>query len=266
LDGFAILIIFFKTPLLLITCFYFIFENRKTEKSMKRLRIHYLQHVEYEGLGSIEEWVSSAGHSLTSTRFFESPALPVIADFDWLIIMGGGMSIHDEKEYPWLSDEKKFIRQTIDEGKTVLGICLGSQLVAAALGARVYKNHEKEIGWFDIEPTCYAKSDKLFFDMVSRIKVFHWHGDTFDLPENAIHLAYSQGCKNQAFIYNNRVLALQFHLEPTSESLNCMIEAGREELKKGRYVQTGEEILSSEILIEHNKKYFFKLLDRLAEQ
>lgn len=233
---------------------------------MKRLRIHYLQHVDYEGLGSIEEWISSSGHSLTSTRFFKSPVLPATADFDWLIIMGGGMSIHDEIQYPWLADEKKFIRQSIDEGKTVLGICLGSQLISAALGAKVYNNKEKEIGWFDIEFTCFAKSDKLFFDMESRLKVFHWHGDTFDLPENAVHLAFSAGCRNQAYIFNNRVLALQFHLEPTNESLKKMIEKGRQELKKDRYVQTEAEILSNNILIESNRKLLFELLDRLAEQ
>jgi GMP synthase-like glutamine amidotransferase len=233
---------------------------------MKRLRIHYLQHVDYEGLGSIEEWISSSGHSLTSTRFYESQVLPATEAFDWLIIMGGGMSVHDEKKYPWLADEKKFIRKSIDAGKTVLGICLGAQLVSAALGAKVYKNIEKEIGWFDIESTCFAKSGKLFFDMGNGIKVFHWHGDTFDLPENAIHLAYSSGCKNQAYLYNKRVLALQFHLEPTLESLNKMIAAGKEELKKGRYVQTETEILSNKILIEQNKKLLFELLDRLAEQ
>jgi GMP synthase-like glutamine amidotransferase len=233
---------------------------------LKKLRIHYFQHVSHEGLGSIEEWASSSGHSLTSTRFFESAGLPEISDLDWLIVMGGPMSVNDEEQFPWLADEKKFIRQAIDKGKTVLGICLGSQLVSAALGARVYKNAEKEIGWFDIELTPFAQSDNLFFEMESRLKVFHWHGDTFDLPENAIRLASSAGCKNQAYIYKDRVLALQFHLEPTWDLLLEMIEGGREELSTGKYVQTEKELLKNKQLIEINRKILFVLLTRLAEQ
>ena len=233
---------------------------------MKKIRIHYFQHVVHEGLGSIEEWISLSGHSLTSTRFFESAKLPEISDIDWLIIMGGPMNVHNEEQFPWLADEKKFIRHAVDAGKTVLGICLGSQLISVVLGARVYQNSEKEIGWFDIELTSFAQSCNLFFDMGSRLKVFHWHGDTFDLPEDAIHLASSAGCKNQAFIYNGKVLALQFHLETTCDSLLEMIERGRKELTTGKYVQTEKELLKNKQLIESNRKILFILLTRLAEQ
>jgi GMP synthase-like glutamine amidotransferase len=233
---------------------------------LKKIRIHYFQHVAHEGLGSIEEWISFSGHSLTSTRFFESTRLPEISDIDWLIVMGGPMSVHDEEQFPWLVKEKEFIRQTVDAGKTVLGICLGSQLVSVALGARVYKNKEREIGWFDIELTPFAQAGNLFFDMGKRLKVFHWHGDTFDLPEKAIHLASSEGCKNQAYIYKDKVLALQFHLEPTWELLLEMIEGGREELLSGKYVQTEEELLKNKQLIESNREVLFTLLNRLAEQ
>jgi GMP synthase-like glutamine amidotransferase len=233
---------------------------------MKSLRIHYLQHVNYEGLGSIEEWISSSGYTLTCTRFFEKMTLPLLSEFDFLIIMGGGMSVNDEKQYPWLADEKKFIRQSIDAGKTVLGICLGSQLVSSALGANVYRNDEKEIGWFDINITPVALSGKLFSGCGDKLTVFHWHGDTFDIPPHAVHLASSEACRNQAYLYNKKVLSLQFHLEPTIESLNMMIDSGREELKKGRYVQTESEILSNKRLIGINRKFLFDLLDRLAEE
>jgi GMP synthase (glutamine-hydrolysing) len=233
---------------------------------MKKLRIHYFQHVIHEGLGSIEEWIALNGHSLTATKFFEGERLPEISDIDWLIVMGGPMNVDDEEQFPWLADEKKFIRQVIDNGKTVLGICLGSQLVSSALGARVYRNREKEIGWFDIELTPVAQSGKLFFGMGGRIKVFHWHGDTFDLPENAIHLAYSEACKNQAFIYKDKVLALQFHLEPTWDSLLEMTERGRHELMAGKYIQTEKEVLKNKNLIESNKEILFTILNRLTEQ
>ena len=180
--------------------------------------------------------------------------------------MGGPMSVNDEQKFPWLAEEKKFIRKAIDAGKVVIGICLGSQLVSAALGAKVYQNPEKEIGWFDIELTCFAKTDKLFFDLKDRFKVFHWHGDTFDLPQNAIHLAYSRGCKNQAYLYKDRVLALQFHLEPTQSSLMQMIDYGRDELKSGKYVQTEQEMAEYSQYIDANRRILFTLLDRLAEQ
>lgn len=232
---------------------------------MKKLRIHYFQHVEPEGLGSIGEWVRSSGHSLTSTKFYEQTDLPELSDIDWLIVMGGYMSVNDENEYPWLAEEKKFIKKAIDAGKTVLGICLGSQLVSAALGANVYKNSKKEIGWFDIETTCFAKTSKLLFDMTLKATVFHWHGDTFDLPEGAIHLAYSKACKNQAYLYMGRVLALQFHLEPTKEWINEMIRSGADELVAADYVQTGEEILKRIDLVDSNKQILFKLLDRLSD-
>jgi GMP synthase-like glutamine amidotransferase len=233
---------------------------------MKKMRIHYFQHVLHEGLGSIEEWVSLSGHSLTSTKFFESAKLPEMSDLDWLIIMGGPMSVNDEEQFPWLTDEKKFIRQAVDEGKTVLGICLGSQLVSAALGAKVYNNKEREIGWFDIELTNAAQTGSLFNELGSRIRVFHWHGDTFDLPDNVIHLAYSQACTNQAYLYKDRVLALQFHFEPTWELLLGMIESGKNELTPGKYIQSEDELLRHRQLLESNKKILFALLNRLAGQ
>ena len=115
------------------------------------MRAHYFQHVPYEGLGCITGWLESRAARVTGTRFFESPRLPDPAQVDFLIIMGGPMSVNDEATLPWLRAEKRFIAETIAAGKTVLGICLGAQLIASALGARVYRNPEPEIGWFPIE-------------------------------------------------------------------------------------------------------------------
>jgi GMP synthase-like glutamine amidotransferase len=233
---------------------------------MKKLRIHYFQHVVYEGLGSIEEWIKSSGHTLTSTRFFENGVLPELSAIDWLVIMGGGMSVNDEEEFPWLVSEKQFIRKAVEAGKTVLGICLGSQLLSSALGAKVFKNKEKEIGWFDIHLTNAALTGNLFNEAGNTVKVFHWHGDTFDLPENAVHLASSEACKNQAYLIGQKVLALQFHLEPTLKSLQQMIEHGRDDLTPGKYVQPEEELTADKQLFESNRKILFTLLNRLADQ
>ena len=114
------------------------------------MRAHYLQHVEFEGLGSIEPWLKAAGYEITNTRLFESAKLPDLKKIDLLIVMGGPMSVNDEDDFPWLVSEKKFIREAINSGKPVLGICLGAQLIASATGARVYRNPIKEIGWFPI--------------------------------------------------------------------------------------------------------------------
>jgi len=114
------------------------------------MRAHYLQHVPFEGLASIGRWLDAAGYEISATRLFDPEKLPSLDNIDLLVIMGGPMSVNDEKAFPWLAAEKQFVRDAIDSGKAVLGICLGAQLIASALGARVYPNAVKEIGWFPI--------------------------------------------------------------------------------------------------------------------
>ena len=231
---------------------------------MHQLRIHYFKHVSFEGLGSIHEWSIKNGHILTSTNFYLSENPPDLNSIDWLIVMGGPMSVDDEKKFHWLSKEKIFIKNAIEKGKTVIGICLGAQLVAQILGAKVYPNKQKEIGWFPIRLIESAKQHPLFNGLHSEIIVFHWHGDTFELPENAIALAKSAACNNQGFIYSQNVLALQFHLETTRESIQQMIENGRHELTQDQYIQEEKEIENQQEFFEENKKYLFTILDRLA--
>ncbi len=231
---------------------------------MKHLRIHYFQHVSFEGLGNIEEWASVNGHELSATKFYLDPTLPALDSFDWLVIMGGPMSVYDEQKYSWLVAEKQFIRQAIAAGKTVIGICLGSQLLAEALGAKVYPNDQKEIGWFPIEFTAEVSSHLLFSNLKNSGIVFHWHGDTFDLPPGAVHLAHSKVCQNQAFLFQTKVLGLQFHLEMSETSLKIMIENGRSELIEAKYVQSEHSILNPKEFFENNKKLLFTILDRLS--
>jgi GMP synthase-like glutamine amidotransferase len=231
---------------------------------MQQLRIHYFKHVHFEGPGNIEEWCNAHRHSLSSTKFYEDFKLPELLDIDWLIIMGGPMSVNDEEKFTWLTAEKQFIQKAIQAGKTIIGVCLGAQLLADVIGAKVYQNTHKEIGWFPIEFTPGAIKSGLFPNAIERPTVFHWHGDTFDLPKNAIHLAQSEGCKNQAFLLN-KILGLQFHLEMTQQSLKKMLENGRPELMNATYIQSENEILANRSLIENNKKLLFTILDKLAE-
>ncbi|HKK42237.1 MAG TPA: type 1 glutamine amidotransferase [Bacteroidales bacterium] len=233
---------------------------------MKKLNIHYFQHVPFEDPGSITEWALAGGHNLTSTKFYEETVYPALSEIDWLVIMGGPMGVNDEDKYRWLAEEKKYIKRAIDAGKTVLGICLGSQLISSALGARVYRNGETEIGWFDITFQPAAKSSGLFSHLGDSWKVFHWHGDTFDLPDGAVLLAGSDACRHQAYLYGDRVLALQFHPEPNEELLKKMVDNGAGELIPGRYIMTGRDELINGSLTDSVKKDLFLLLNKLPGQ
>lgn len=207
------------------------------------MRAHYLQHVPFEGLGSIEPWLQTAGYEITRTKLFESSELPVLNEIDLLIIMGGPMSANDEVEYPWITLEKQFIRDVIDAGTPVLGICLGAQLIASAMGAKVYQNSVKEIGWFPVQGIPATASS--FFSFPASTEVFHWHGETFELPQEATLIASSAGCENQAFQIGDSVIGLQFHLETTPESAEEIVTNCRDELIPSKYVQTEEEILTA---------------------
>ncbi|AMV72434.1 type 1 glutamine amidotransferase [Desulfuromonas carbonis] len=203
------------------------------------MRVHILQHVPFEGIGSIAEWLAERGARVTTTRFFVDPALPSAHDLDLVIAMGGPMSVNDAADYPWLAAEKVFLRAAIEGGVAVLGVCLGAQLIASALGAAVYPNTHKEIGWYPVRG-CPGPAD--LFTFPASCKVLHWHGETFDLPQGAHLLASSEACHNQAFQLGDRVIGLQFHLESTPESLDALLENGREELVGAPFIQTEEAI------------------------
>ena len=204
------------------------------------MRIHYLQHVPFEDTGCIRPWAESAGHAISVTRFYRDDKLPAVEEFDWLIIMGGPMGVYDEDQHPWLATEKGFIRQAIQKRKFVLGICLGAQLIADVLGARVYSHGHKEIGWYPIHKT--RKGDGAVKLMPDEVTVLHWHGDTFDIPDGAVHLYRSAACENQAFIYRDHVLGFQFHLETTPNSLEGLIENCGHEIAPGPYIQKPNEL------------------------
>lgn len=208
------------------------------------MRIHYLQHVPFEDLANIEGWAEKRGHAVTVTRLFSDDVLPEPETFDWLIVMGGPMNIYEEGEYPWLKREKQFIKRTISmEGKVVLGICLGAQLIADILGGKVFRNDHKEIGWFPVSLTNEGKKSAFFSHLPEEFTAFHWHGDTFEIPKGCMRTVKSEGCKNQAFEYDNRVIGLQFHLESSNDSIQRLIAHCGGDLAAGKYVQTAEEMM-----------------------
>ena len=172
------------------------------------MRIRYLQHVPFEGPGAIASWAQSRGHALAGTFLSQGDPLPRPQDFDQLVVLGGPMSVHDDQEYPWLKDEKKLIADTLRAEKTVLGVCLGAQLLAHVLGGRVYRAPEMEIGWFPVQMRPEARSSRRTAGLPERFLAFHWHGETFDLPAGAAHLAETAACPNQAFEVASHALGI----------------------------------------------------------
>ena len=228
------------------------------------MKIHYLQHAAFEGLGSIEDWIRDRSHEYSWSRMYMNEGLPEISAIDYLIIMGGPMSVDETDQYPWLINEKEYIKTAIDNNLPVLGICLGAQLVAAALNARVRKNPHREIGWYPVSRATELAGHPLARVFPEQLEVFHWHGDTFELPETALRIAGSGACSNQGFICRDRVIALQFHLESTADSVKQLIDNCGDELTDAPYIQTAELMLSDDSRFRRINDLMFKILDYLA--
>ena len=179
---------------------------------MRKLLV--FQHVPFEPLGSLDSQFRAAGFRIRYVNFsrFTEP-LPDVRRYNGLVVLGGPMNVNQTERFPHLEAEMDVIRDALAVNMPVLGICLGAQLLAAALGARVSRNPIKEIGWFDITPTTSGRDDALFSQFDGSEKIFQWHGDTFAVPHGGVHLAESTQCANQAFRFGDNAYGLQFHLE-----------------------------------------------------
>ena len=225
------------------------------------MNIHCLAHVPFEDAANIGVWAADRGHKINYTRFFNGDALPAIDSFDMLAVMGGLMNIYEHDDYPWLVDEKHFLKQAIDAGKKIIGVCLGAQLIADVLGGKVTRNPHKEIGWHSISLTDAGRQCPLFKDMPAVLDIFQWHGDTFALPPEAVLLAENTTCSNQAFLYKNNVLALQFHMEYSRESIEKMLTHCADELVDAPYIQTPEAIRAGYDKITPATERLYQILD-----
>ncbi len=220
------------------------------------MKIHFLEHVPFETPAYIETIARNRNYSFEKTRLFSDDPFPRQADFDLLVIMGGPMNVYETHEFPWLEKEKKFIASAIENEKKIIGICLGAQLLADVLGAKVFKNEHKEIGWYEVRLTAESKNARLLESIPDSFFAFHWHGDTFEIPQGAICVGSSAACRNQGFIYNNNIIGLQFHLELTAPDISGLIKYCGDEIIKADYIQTEKEIISkSEIMINNTKNY-----------
>lgn len=227
------------------------------------MRCHWLGHVPFEDAAHIGLWAVRHGYELTHTQLYAGQPLPPVETIDALAIMGGPMNVYQYRDHPWLVEEKRFIERAIEAGIPVVGVCLGAQLIADVLGAKVTQNHQIEIGWFEVELTDDGRKSDIFKGMPDRFTAFHWHGDRFDIPSGAMHLAGSQACTNQAFLYGNRILGLQFHLEYSAQSIGKMLVHCADELTEGPFIQAQRQITADLTNVESTQKLLFGLLDTL---
>ena len=206
------------------------------------MQIEILQHVAFEGPGAILNWAENQQHATNIQHVYQTPITTNIAATDALIILGGPMGANDGSQYSWMNQEKRLVETALKQNIPVLGICLGAQLIADVLGAKISRNREREIGWYPIVST--SQSSKLA--LPPTLTPLHWHGDTFETPINTQNIYKSDGCDNQAFLGEN-LLGLQFHLEITSETVLPLIAASSADFQAPRssYVQQPEEILQN---------------------
>jgi GMP synthase-like glutamine amidotransferase len=235
------------------------------------METYIFQHVEYEGPGAILPYLQAKGHNVHIVRLYAGDPIPHEDDVDFAILMGGPMSVLDETKYPHFVREKELCCDMVQLGKPLLGICLGAQMIASAFGAAIKKNPEKEIGWFPVTFTGDAVEE---MNLPESLDVFHWHGETFDIPELpgiAEPFAFSEACQNQAFKIGSGI-ALQFHLEATPKSMESMLKNGDDEIKAGiaagfDYVQNPKDIrIAGKTAMGPANELLVKILDYLLEE
>lgn len=236
----------------------------------KQIKAHVLRHVEFEGLGNIEKYFENNSIDYSETRLFKGDKLPEVEGIDLLVVMGGPMGIYDDEDFPFLAKERKFISNVIEHGIKVLGICLGAQFLSHSLGGEVYCGPYKEIGWFPVEYSqefynwLNSHNESIDHKLMSSY-VFQWHGDTFTNPIGSISIARSEPGINQGFLYKDQILALQFHVEMTKDTVFSIVTNGRDEIGdldvNHKYIQNENSIISEESFFIDNYKFLVQLLD-----
>ena len=191
-----------------------------------------IKHVEIEGPGLIEDCLKEEKIPYQILNLESGVHLPKPEDYTGIVILGGPMNAYEEDRYPFLREEDLFIKEAIQRGRAVLGICLGAQLMAKALGAKVTKALVKEIGWFDVSLTGAGLHDPLFSRLPETFSVFQWHEDTFHIPSAGRLIATSNAVPHQAFRYGENAYGLQFHLEVTEEMIREWMKTYEDEFNR----------------------------------
>ena len=235
------------------------------------MHIHFIIHEHFEAPGAYETWGKNRGCSMSYSRVYQGDPLPEdLLSTDLLIIMGGPQSPATTlKECPWFDAqaEMRLIGRAIETGKTVIGVCLGSQLIGEALGAAFCHSPEKEIGKFPVRLTDAGKANPLFEDFGHELNVGHWHNDMPGLTPQAKVMAYSEGCPRQIVQYGERIYGFQCHMELTPEVVELLIEHSQNDLRRAaefRFVETAEKLRSHDY--REMNQVLFSFLDKLAAQ
>jgi GMP synthase-like glutamine amidotransferase len=210
------------------------------------MRIQLIEHdPEDFSRTNISFWAAKKGHQVNQIYICKNEALPSIDSFDWLMVMGGSQNAWDEQANSWLRQEKAFIADAVAQGKLYLGICFGAQMLAEALGGKIFPNEHKEIGWHDVSLNGQGRESFLFQNVPPSFVTFHWHSDHFSLPDNCTRLACSPPTENQAFVGNERpVVGLQFHPEYTRDMIRYYAAEHSQDWVPDRYVGSGTDILA----------------------
>jgi GMP synthase-like glutamine amidotransferase len=227
------------------------------------MHLHYFQHDHFEDLGFIGDWAASRGFTTSLTRFDILPEFPLLQDIHWLVVLGGEMSVNDTFEFPWLKEEIAFIKEAVQAGKIVIGICLGSQLVAKACESEIFRNKEPEMGFWPVKFSTEASKDSVFRYFPSELTVLHMHFDAFTLPDGAMNMASSEVTNCQAFRLGDKIFAFQFHFEVTPQNIAGFIKEVEPELVEGKYSQTPDEMNALTGCCAANNKIFEKVLEEI---
>ncbi len=232
------------------------------------MRVHAITHVAFEGPAAIETWATRRGHELTQSAAL-TESYPEARDVDLLVVMGGPMDADDEVASPWLVAEKRFVREVLDAGSCVLGVCLGAQILAEVVGGRVTRNTQREIGWFEVGLTEAGLAEPLLAGWPTTFVAGHWHGDTFELLPETPSLASTVVTPNQLFVAEGgRAVGIQFHLEWDESTVAGLVSACDDELEAGGdFVQSADELLGGvRSHGEASRTLLYRMLDAVAEK
>ncbi len=207
------------------------------------MRVLVIQHSAADSLAAAESVIAELGHEIITVRIDRQHPIPKSVDCDAMIMLGGPYPLTMQNRPDWIANEQELVRRYVDAGRRILGICLGAQILASALGATVHRNAQAELGWHTIRRTSEPASlaDK---SLPPQMTVFQWHRDTFEIPKGAKHLYESGGCRNQAFSLNDRVYGFQFHLEADLRTIRTFLAVSKYRKLAGSGVQTDTEIMA----------------------
>lgn len=210
------------------------------------MRLHLLEHDPTEMLSTnMTKWARTKGHTIQQTYVCNGEILPAMDDFDWLMIMGGSPHTWEGNKHLWLAPEKVFIENALDHHKIIFGVCFGAQLLAEALGGRVFQNEQAEVGWYEIALTDEGKRSFLFQNIPKRFITFHWHFDHFSLPQECTRLAFSPATPIQAFVADDRpVVGVQFHPEYTKSMVAHFADKLGHEWEQDTFVAGRDAVLA----------------------